>query len=114
MKHLAGRRAETLSGGEMQRVAIARALFQQPCLLLADEPVSNLDPKNTEIVLDYLKPLTKSMAIIAVFHSPELVSKYCTRAIAIKNGTVVYDGNPHLSSSTLEYIYDTKSSVKSA
>ncbi|MCL0100891.1 phosphonate ABC transporter ATP-binding protein [Peptococcaceae bacterium] len=114
VKHLAGRRAETLSGGEMQRVAIARALFQQPCLLLADEPVSNLDPKNTEIVLDYLKPLTKSMAIIAVFHSPELVSKYCTRAIAIKNGTVVYDGNPHLSSSTLEYIYDTKSSVKSA
>ncbi len=114
VKHLAGRRAETLSGGEMQRVAIARALFQEPCLLLADEPVANLDPKNTEVVLDYLKPLTKEMAIIAVFHAPELVSRYCTRAIAIKDGTVVYDGSPHLSSSVLEYIYGTGPAVKSA
>jgi phosphonate transport system ATP-binding protein len=107
IKHLAYRRAETLSGGEMQRVAIARALFQEPYLLLADEPVANLDPKNTEVVLDYLQPLTREMAIIGVFHTPKIVSKYCTRAIGIKDGVVFYDGSPDLSPSTLEAIYGT-------
>jgi phosphonate transport system ATP-binding protein len=105
---LASRRAETLSGGEMQRVAIARAIFQEPHLLLADEPVSNLDPKNTEVVLDILKPLTERMAIIGVFHTPKLVSKYCTRVIGIRNGHIVYDGSPEPSDFTLNLIYGTK------
>jgi phosphonate transport system ATP-binding protein len=109
VRHLADRRAETLSGGEMQRVAIARALFQEPYLLLADEPVSNLDPKNTEMVLDYLQPLTRQMAIVGVFHSPKLVSQYCTRAIGIKDGVVLYDGSPHISPSMLVEIYGTES-----
>lgn len=114
IKHLAYRRAETLSGGEMQRVAIARALFQGPYLLLADEPVANLDPKNTEVVLDYLKPLTQEMAILGVFHAPELVSKYCTRAIAIKDGVAIYDGSPNLSPSDLEAIYSTHQTKEQA
>ncbi len=107
IRALAYRRAETLSGGEMQRVAIARAIFQRPHLLLADEPVSNLDPKNTEVVLDFLKPLTKQMAIIGVFHAPKLVSKYCTRIIGIRNGLIVYDGDPDLSDISLDLIYGT-------
>jgi phosphonate transport system ATP-binding protein len=105
IRSLAYRRAETLSGGEMQRVAIARAIFQEPHLLLADEPVSNLDPKNTEAVLDHLKPLTQEMAIIGVFHAPKIVSQYCTRAIGIRDGNIVYDGTPFLSENTLEAIY---------
>lgn len=108
IRFLAHRRAETLSGGEMQRVAIARAIFQEPHLLLADEPVSNLDPKNTEVVLDFLKPLTKQMAIIGVFHAPKLVSKYCTRMIGIRDGLVVYDGSPALDDATLKLIYGTE------
>lgn len=107
IRFLASRRAETLSGGEMQRVAIARAIFQEPHLLLADEPVSNLDPKNTEVVLDFLKPLTERMAIIGVFHTPKLVSKYCTRVIGIRNGHVVYDGKPDLPDNILRLIYGT-------
>ena len=105
IRSLAYRRAETLSGGEMQRAAIARAIFQDPCLLLADEPVSNLDPKNTEVVLDTLKPLTKEMAIIGVFHSPKIAGQYCTRVIGIRDGNIVYDGSPFLSDNTLEVIY---------
>jgi phosphonate transport system ATP-binding protein len=105
VKHLAYRRAETLSGGEMQRVAIARALVQEPFLLLADEPVSSLDPKNTELVLECMQPLTEQMPVIGVFHSPKLVSQYCTRAIGIKDGTVIYDGSPHISGDMLDKIY---------
>ncbi len=105
VKHLAYRRAETLSGGEMQRVAIARALMQEPYLMLADEPVANLDPKATEVVLDYMKPLTEEMCILGVFHAPDIVRKYCSRAIAIKDGIMVYDGAPDLSDDLLECIY---------
>ncbi len=105
IQSLAHRRAETLSGGEMQRVAIARAIFQKPILLLADEPVSNLDPKNTEVVLDCLKPLTEQMAIIGVFHAPKLVAQYCTRVIGLRDGRVVYDGAPDLSEEMLSLIY---------
>ncbi len=103
--HLAHRRAETLSGGEQQRVAIARAMLQDPYLLLADEPVSNLDPKNAETVLEYMLPLTDRMAIIGVFHHPEIVRRYCSRAIGIKDGIVVYDGSPDLDQSVLQEIY---------
>ncbi|MCD5407371.1 MAG: phosphonate ABC transporter ATP-binding protein [Desulfotomaculum sp.] len=105
VEHLAGRRAETLSGGEMQRVAIAKALMQEPYLLLADEPVANLDPQTSDVVLEYLQPLTKDMAILGVFHTPDIVRKYCTRAIGIKDGLVVYDGSPDLSERDLENIY---------
>jgi len=105
IRSLAYRRAETLSGGEMQRAAIARAIFQEPCLLLADEPVSNLDPKNTQAVLDTLKPLTQEMAIIGVFHAPKIVRRYCTRVIGMRDGNIVYDGSPTLSDETLETIY---------
>lgn len=106
IQHLAYRRAETLSGGEMQRVAIARALMQEPHLMLADEPVANLDPKAAEVVLDYLKPLTEEMCILGVFHAPDIVRKYCSRAIAIKDGIVVHDGPPDLPDDLIEYIYD--------
>lgn len=102
---LAFRRVETLSGGEMQRVALARAIIQEPLLLLADEPVANLDPKSAGALLDYLRPLTRDMAILGVFHQPELVSQYCTRVIGIRDRRIVYDGSPHLSSDNLETIY---------
>lgn len=109
VKHLAHRRADTLSGGEMQRVAIARTLMQEPYLMLADEPVASLDPKATEVVLDYLKPLTEEMCILAVFHAPAIIRKYCSRAIAIKDGIVVHDGAPDLPDDLLEYIYGAES-----
>jgi phosphonate transport system ATP-binding protein len=98
-------RTGSLSGGEMQRVAIARAIFQSPTLLLADEPISNLDPSNAKTIMKLIRPLSENIPVVGVFHQPEMTAKYCTRVIAIKDGKVVYDGDPKLSNKKLEEIY---------
>ena len=105
MSELAGSMTGNLSGGEMQRVAIARAIFQTPTLLLADEPISNLDPSNAKTIMKMIKPLSEHMPVIGVFHQPEMTAKYCTRVIAIKEGKIIYDGDPKLSNKRLEEIY---------
>ena len=103
--HLSGKRVSSMSGGEMQRVAIARAIFQAPTLLLADEPISNLDPSNAKIIMKLIRPLSEEMPVIGVFHQPEMTAKYCTRVIAIKGGRIIYDGDPVLSADQLIEIY---------
>jgi phosphonate transport system ATP-binding protein len=102
---LAGARVGRLSGGEMQRVAIARAIFQNPGLLLADEPLSNLDPRNAKVIMKLIQPLAQEMPVIGVFHQPEMTARYCTRVIAIKQGRIVYDGDPRLTTHQLVDIY---------
>jgi phosphonate transport system ATP-binding protein len=112
MQSFANTKVNALSGGEKQRVAIARALFQQPNLLLADEPISNLDPKNAKSIMSLLRELSILFPVIGVFHQPELCAKYCTRIIAIKEGILFYDGKPNLEEKTLEEIYgDELSSI---
>lgn len=103
--NLANSRVNRLSGGEMQRVAIARAIFQSPGLLLADEPLSNLDPSNAKIIMRMIQPLAQEMPVIGVFHQPEMTAKYCTRVIAIKRGRIIYDGDPRLTTHQLVEIY---------
>ncbi len=105
MDHLANAKTGSLSGGEMQRVAIARAIFQMPTLLLADEPISNLDPSNAKVIMKLIKPLSERVPVVGVFHQPEMTAKYCTRVIAIKEGKIIYDGDPHISDSMLAEIY---------
>jgi phosphonate transport system ATP-binding protein len=102
---LAGARVGRLSGGEMQRVAIARAIFQNPALLLADEPLSNLDPSNAKVIMKLIQPLAQEMPVIGVFHQPEMTARYCTRVIAIKQGRIIYDGDPRLTTHQLVDIY---------
>lgn len=108
MAHLAYRPVGSLSGGEMQRVAIARAIYQQPALMLADEPIANLDPTNARKIMQLLKPLADEMPIIGVFHQPELIMDYCTRIIAIKEGKIVRDGDSNLSRQDLIDLYGTE------
>ncbi len=92
----ASQRAESLSGGQQQRVAIARTLVQDPQIILADEPVASLDPRNTKIVMDTLRDLHREAGITVMcnLHSLELARGYCTRLIGMKAGHVVFDGTP--------------------
>src|SRR5215831_9803168 len=105
MADFAPRRTGSLSGGEMQRVAIARAIFQQPLCFLADEPIASLDPKNSLAIMRLLRPLALDRPISGAFHQPEMTARYCTRVIAIRSGTLVYDGDPHLTREQLAEIY---------
>jgi phosphonate transport system ATP-binding protein len=107
MADFAGRLAGSLSGGEMQRVAIARAIFQRPLIYLADEPISSLDPKNAEAIMALLQPLSLETPVLGAFHQPEMVARYCTRVIGMRQGAVVYDGSPRLSHRQLDELYGT-------
>ncbi|MFG1172800.1 phosphonate ABC transporter ATP-binding protein [Erwiniaceae bacterium CAU 1747] len=100
-------RAENLSGGQMQRVAICRALMQNPKILLADEPVASLDPKNTRRIMDVLRQVSENgISVMVNLHSVELVKEYCTRAIGIASGRIVFDGHPsQLNDSLLHALY---------
>ncbi|MDG6279446.1 phosphonate ABC transporter ATP-binding protein [Glaesserella parasuis] len=82
-----------LSGGEQQRVAIARLLVQNPKLVLADEPVSALDPVNAQNVLALLTGLVREQGktLIASMHSVEYAKAYFDRMIGIKQGKIVFD-----------------------
>ncbi|MGJ3647903.1 phosphonate ABC transporter ATP-binding protein [Sphingomonas sp. GlSt437] len=89
-------RAETLSGGEMQRVAIARAMMQQPGLLLADEPVSALDPFNATGVMNALVAANRERGITVLVntHTLDLAKRFCPRLIGLRGGAVMFDGSP--------------------
>jgi phosphonate transport system ATP-binding protein len=75
--NLSARRADTLSGGQQQRVAIARALVQEPKLLLADEPIASLDPRNSKVVMDALRRLNKDFGITVVCNLHSLLRPPC-------------------------------------
>jgi phosphonate transport system ATP-binding protein len=96
MTAMAGQRAESLSGGQQQRVAIARALVQEPEIVLADEPIASLDPRNTKIVMDALQRLNKHFGITVIcnLHDLDLAKNYCGRLIGMAQGRVVFDGAP--------------------
>jgi phosphonate transport system ATP-binding protein len=88
--------AQTLSGGQQQRVAIARALMQEPKILLADEPIASLDPRNAKIVMDSLRAINEEQGITVItnLHTLDTARTYCERIIGMAQGRVVFDGTP--------------------
>ena len=89
-------RAGTLSGGQQQRVAIARALMQRPRVILADEPIASLDPRNAQIVMQSLRDINRNDGITVVtnLHTLDTARAYCERIVGMQAGKVVFDGGP--------------------
>ena len=89
-------RVANLSGGQKQRVAIARALSQKPDIMLADEPVSNLDPKLMKEVMDLLNNICieKGITLISSLHFLDFAKRYGSRIVGMRNGEIVFDGKP--------------------
>jgi phosphonate transport system ATP-binding protein len=93
---LAPERADNLSGGQQQRVAICRALVQEPDIILADEPVASLDPRNAKIVMDALQRINRhyGLTVLVNIHSIELARAYADRLVGMAAGRVVFDDAP--------------------
>lgn len=105
------KRCDELSGGQRQRVAIARALAAEPKIILADEPVSALDPKSAKKVMEILKKVNEvyGVTVIANLHHLEYAKEYCDRIIGVNNGKVVFDDNSEkLTDKLVDKIYTSK------
>jgi phosphonate transport system ATP-binding protein len=103
-----GSRADALSGGQQQRVAIARALMQSPRLVLADEPVASLDPALRHSVMRHIEALNREegMTVICTLHDVDLIQRYATRLVALRDGELVYEGGPdEFTTDTFREIY---------
>jgi phosphonate transport system ATP-binding protein len=88
-------RARRLSGGQQQRVAVARALCQRASVLLADEPVSSLDPAAAEQVMRLLRSLADDgMAVVCVLHQPDLARRHSDRVVGLTSGRTTLDSAP--------------------
>jgi len=108
LEHKAHLRTDTLSGGQKQRVGIARALAQQPSVILADEPVSSLDPKTSRTVLKYLKQASQELGITVIcnLHQVDYAKEFAERIVGVSSGHIVFEGSPSaLDESALQRIY---------
>jgi phosphonate transport system ATP-binding protein len=89
-------RAGTLSGGQQQRVAMARALMQNPKVILADEPIASLDPRNAQVVMESLRDINEKegLTVITNLHTLDTARHFCSRIIGMQGGKIVFDGGP--------------------
>ena len=103
-------RAGTLSGGQQQRVAIARAMLQDPKVILADEPIASLDPRNATRVMEALSAINREegLTVLCNLHTLDTARNYCDRIVGMAAGEVVFDGRPEsLTKAAVQRIYGT-------
>ncbi|MBK5961653.1 phosphonate ABC transporter ATP-binding protein [Rhodoplanes elegans] len=86
-------RADSLSGGQQQRVAIARVLAQQSRVVLADEPVSSLDPSSAANVIGVLRDIAREhrIGVLCALHQVDFARDYADRIVALRGGRLVLD-----------------------
>ena len=111
---MAERSTATLSGGELARVHCARAFAAQAPLLVADEPVAELDPYHQFRVMDLIGSFVDAGGgALVVLHDIMLAARYANRLIWMKNGRIVADGPPAgtLTATRLAEIYGVRSRV---
>ncbi len=96
----------TLSGGQQQRVAVARALFQQAHSLLADEPISAVDPARARSLITLLTEIAteNQLTLVMSIHNVELAREFFPRIVGLKNGHILFD-SPEVSTKQLKELY---------
>ena len=108
MADFAAQRCDQLSGGQQQRVALCRALVQEPKIILADEPIASLDPRNTQVVMDALASINRDLGITVLcnLHALDVARNYCDRLVGMSAGRVVFDGAPtELTDAVVQNLY---------
>jgi len=101
------RRPQELSGGQLQRVVIARALVLQPKLLVADEPVSMLDPSEAARLMNLMKSIQneRGMGLLLISHDIALVRKVADRILVMRDGAIIEQGLSSVITSQPEHDY---------
>jgi phosphonate transport system ATP-binding protein len=96
-------RTEKLSGGQQQRVAIARVLVQNPAAILADEPISSLDPERSREIMDLLRQLSQetSKTLVTSLHAIEFARSHYQRIIGLRQGHILFDTPAEVLSDTM-------------
>jgi phosphonate transport system ATP-binding protein len=86
-------RTDSLSGGQQQRVAIARVLVQNPTAILADEPISSLDPERSREIMDLLRQLSQDTGktLVTSLHAIEFARSHYQRIIGLRQGRILFD-----------------------
>ena len=106
-------RTDSLSGGQKQRVAVARALYQNPQIILADEPVSAIDPARARSMIKLLTKLSKEegVTLIVSLHNLELAREFFPRLIGMRQGEMAFDSSPeNLTDKTCQELYQIPAS----
>jgi phosphonate transport system ATP-binding protein len=90
-------RTGRLSGGQQQRVAIARVLVQDPDVILADEPVSSLDPERSREIMDLMRDLSTQTGKtwVASVHAFEYARSHFARIVGLREGRILFDAPAH-------------------
>jgi len=107
-------RCEQLSGGQLQRVGVARTLYQQPELLLADEPVSAVDPALSDRIISELnrEAVARGITLVASLHAVDLALHWFPRIIGLRAGEVAFDLPPvRITDSMLKELYASETTV---
>lgn len=102
-------RTDQLSGGQQQRVAIARVLVQNPTAILADEPISSLDPERSREIMDLLRQMSQETGktLVTSLHAIEFARSHYQRIIGLQQGRILFDTlAKELSDRTINQLYD--------